>query len=134
MANRYMVRNYMSLEKAPVALYVRVAIGATGAPTLNALQSQGVLSISRTGVGAYTINFGSAVGVDTYQRLMAFSYCSVAASGQATAACNIVADNSAVLATPGINIQFVDFAGAAVDPASGENLRIEIVLSNSTAN
>lgn len=132
--NRSTVRNTASLEKAPVALYLRAAIGATGAPTLNTLNSLGIYSITRTAAGAYTIKFGqSAQSVDTYQRMIAMSAVSVFATAPSWASVQVVADNSANATTPAINIQFRDVAGAAVDPASGENLRIKIELSNSTA-
>lgn len=131
MANRRNTRNVQSLEKAPVCLYMRFAVGATGAPTLNAAQSKGILSMSRTGVGAYTINLGGPAGVDTYQRLMEADYISVF-SAPLSLGMFIVADNSAN-AAPNVRVQFQDAAGAAVELASGEDIRMTLVLSNTTA-
>lgn len=130
--NRLNVRNMQTLEKAPVALFLQAAIGAVGAPTLNVLHSKGILSIVRTGVGAYTINFGGPVGVDTYQYMLHASAVSVFATSTAVSMV-VVADNSAVKATPGINVQFVSAPATPVELGNGENLRMKITLSNTTA-
>lgn len=122
----------MTLEKGPVCLFGRFTVGATGAPTLNAAQSKGILSIARTGVGAYTINLGGPAGVDTYQRLMSMDYVSVFAT-PASINAYIVQDNSATSASPNIKIQFVSAAGTAVELANGEDIRLELIFSNSTA-
>lgn len=134
MANRSYVRNTMSLEKNPVALYLRVSIGASGAPTLVVPKCLGVYSMVRTGAGAYTISLGlSSTSVDTYQRLIAMSSSDVSATAPAELGVYVVADNSATLAAPNVQIQYVDAAGAAVDPASGSILLIKLEFSNSTA-
>ena len=133
MANRLMTRNYMTLEKGPVALYTRATIGAVGAPTLVPLSSKGVYNITRTGVGAYDVKFGlSATAVDTYQRLMAAKHVVIFATSTA-ANMVVTADSSAVAAAPKINIQFLDYAGVAVELGVGAVLCLEIILSNSTA-
>jgi hypothetical protein len=134
MANRSYVRNTMSLEKNPIALYALVAIGGTGAPTLNATKSLGIYSMTRTGVGAYSMKLGlNAQSVDTYQRLISAHAVSVDSSAPSWLGMYVTADNSANASAPAVNIQFLDAAGAAVDPASGESLRIKLELSNSTA-
>lgn len=128
--NRLLTRNYQTFINNPVNLFGRIAIGSTGAPTVNALQSQGILSITRTGTGAYTIAFGGPVGVDTYKRLLSFGFNIVIASGDTVASAAVVADNSTSLTAPGINVVFRDASLAAVDPASGSDLRLSIVLIN----
>jgi hypothetical protein len=47
MANRRFEQFQLSLEKAVVTLYGKVAIGSTGAPTISAANSKGILSIVR---------------------------------------------------------------------------------------
>lgn len=132
MANRLNVRNFQTLEKGPVALYLRAAIGATGAPTINAAQSKGFYAITRTGVGAYTIKLGlSASKVDTYLRLMSLQHVIVGASSTAVGVV-VVADNSAVGAAPTILVQFVSAPATPVELGSGEDLRISMVFSNSS--
>lgn len=133
MANRNYRRNQMSLEANPVALFARVAIGASGAPTMDAKKSLGIYSITRTATGAYTIKLGlNATSLDTYQRLMMLmaSFIS-AASGIASV--DVVADNSATLANPNVQILCLDAAGVAADPANGAVMLLKLELSNSTA-
>lgn len=129
-----MFRNTMSLEKAPVDLFMKFSVGAVGAPTLNASQSVGIKSMSRTGVGAYTINFGIASGPtqnDNYKRCMMVNYISLAASSS-TASVQLIADNSNSSTAPNIQIQFVSAPGVAVEVGSGEVILLEIVLSNTS--
>jgi hypothetical protein len=124
----------MSLEKNPVALYANVSIGASGAPTLTPKKCLGIVSMVRTGAGAYTINLGlSASSVDTYQRLLDLDVNSINATAPAWASVYVVQDNSANLSAPNVKIQLLSAAGSAVDPSSGEVLLINLVLSNSTA-
>lgn len=129
MSNRLMVRNYQTLEKAPVGIFARFTVGATGAPTLVTKNSKGVASVVRTGVGAYTINMGSAATADTYQICLGVNYMSVFSS-PASINAYVVQDNSA---SGNVKVQFVSAAGAAVELANGEDIRIELVFSNSTA-
>jgi hypothetical protein len=131
MANRYMVRNMMSLEKAPVVLYGNIAIGATGAPTINALKSLGISSISRSSAGKYVLVLGGPAGKDSYQRLLQAQVNFLVSTTSAVCSVSVAVDNSAGT-TPSITIQCVDFAGAAVDPASGEVMLVKLELDNSS--
>lgn len=131
MSNRRMFRNTMTLEKAPVSLYGKFSVGATGAPTLTAADSYGIKSIARTGVGAYTISFGLVGGaVDKYDRLM-FAEASSIAALSTFARMTVVADNSRT-STPGITVQFLDGSGAAVEVGNGEVVLLKIDLSNTS--
>lgn len=132
MANRLMNRNTMSLEKAPVNLYLQAAIGATGAPTINALKSLGFKTITRSSAGKYVLALGGPAGVDTYQRLVSLQATFIATTTSTVCSVSVAVDNSAGT-TPSITIQCVDYAGAAVDPASGETMLIRATLDNSTA-
>lgn len=135
--NRTTVKNHASLERAVVALYLKVSIGSTGAPTLVSSPPSrclGVYSMTRTGAGAYTIKFGlNSTTLDTYQRLLYAGFVDLKSTAPAESDMYVVADNSALLTNPNIQIQFVDVAGAAVDPSSGSVLLIKIELSNTTA-
>ena len=135
MANIYAVRNLQTKEKAPVAIFGKVSIGAVGAPTLFSAQSnKGIKSIARTGVGAYTIHLGNAVAVDTYIRLMMAKFAPLGAtSTTALGGMQIIADNSATLADPNLQVKFLDNAGAAVELGNGEVILLEMIFSNSTA-
>jgi hypothetical protein len=118
---------FYSLVKGKVALFGQVAIGATGAPTLSAVNSKGIASISRTGTGAYTITLQ-----DKYVGLFGFVPTIIQASGTQTVA-NVYVVSETVSSTKTINIACLDFAGSAVDPANGAVIKFEVTLSNSTA-
>jgi len=124
-----------SLEKAPVVLFGNISIGASGAPTINAVKSQGILSVTRTAAGAYTLALGGPAGIDTYQRLVSASFSFIGASAAASTVCSvsITADSSANATAPSVAIICSDFAGAAVDPASGEVMLPQLTFSNTTA-
>jgi hypothetical protein len=134
--NRSTVRNTASLERAPVCLYMNVAIGATGAPTLNNSPKNlnlGIVSMVRTGVGAYTINLGlSATSVDTYQRLLIIDHVLLSATDTSSDNLVVVADNSANLTAPNVQIAFFN-SGSAVEIPSGSTLLLKLELSNTTA-
>lgn len=129
MANRLMNQFAFSLEKAKCFLYGQVTIGSTGACTLVAAKSKGITSITRNAAGKYTIVLN-----DTWVHLFHLGIVQLLASGLPTA-CTfyIVSETVATAATKNIVIQFLDFAGAAVDPDSGVTLKMAIQLSNSTA-
>ena len=59
-------------------LYVKATIGASGAPTLNALQSMGIDSISRVSAGKYLITLNKK-----YQSLRHAKSCFIASGGAA---------------------------------------------------
>jgi hypothetical protein len=128
MANRFFNQFSLGLEKAPVRLYAKVAIGASGAPTISAANSKGVASITRNSAGNYTI-----VLQDTYVKLM-----SISAKGQNSTGISASPDmgvktiSVTSLTSPSVNVVF-STGGVATDPASGDTLYFEIVLSNSTA-
>lgn len=131
MANRLMTRNYMTLEKAPVALFAKVAIGATGAPTLSVADSIGIKTITRSAAGKYVITLGGPAGVDTYYGgcLMA-SFVTLVSTTSAVVSMNIVTD--ATPTTGIITIQLVSVQGTGADPASGESLLLQFIMSNTS--
>jgi hypothetical protein len=129
MANRYMNQFYLSLEQSKCTLYAKVAIGATGAPTLNAAASKGVLSITRNDPGKYTLVFN-----DVWTKFYWMDAKVLLASG--TPAVNdvaIVSEAVATVASKNIVVQFLDDTGAAADPDSGAVLYFKFELSNSNA-
>lgn len=133
MANRFFNHAFYSLEKAPVVLFAKVAIGSTGAPTLNASQSKGVSSISRTSAGLYVITLQ-----DVYVRLLNCHAVRTLASGLPAAPAYNVVSNT-VSTTKTITVQFAgatataDTALVATDPSNGSTLDFVIWLSNSSA-
>lgn len=133
MANRSFTQFQWSMEKNPAALWAKVAIGATGAPTIDAVNSKGVKSINRTSAGLYVVTFGVGANVDIYNRIYFASHKFIVASG--TPAAPLMYIVSQAVATAGtVTIQFTAVDGTtATDPASGEELRLEFALKTSTA-
>jgi hypothetical protein len=129
MANRYMNQFYLSLEQSKCTLYAKVAIGASGEPTLNAAASKGVASITRESAGQYTIVFS-----DVWTKFFWLDAKVLLASG--TPAVNdvaIVSEAVATVADKSVVVQFLDDAGAAADPDEDAVLYFKFELSNSNA-
>ena len=122
MANRNFNRK-QALEKEVKEIYAKVAIGASGAPTLNASQSQGVASISRSSAGLYVL-----ILQDKYMRLMHASIAIVTPTAE-----DIKANVSAEDVSSAKTVTFrCDTAGVATDPSSGDSFLISLQLKNSS--
>ncbi len=116
-----------SYEKEVGDLYCTVNIGASGAVS-SVTGAAGILSVAKEATaGQYTITLAAG-----YQRLLHVNARVVAASASSVA-------NVQVLETPStlqddfksanaITIQCLDFAGAAVNPASGAALMLNLVV------
>lgn len=133
MANRYFSQFQLTLEKQPCHLWASVAIGASGAPTLSAINSKGIKSITRTSAGLYVVTMGVGTATDIYNRLLFVSHRFIVASGAPAAPLMFVV--SQAIATAGtVTIKFTAVDGTtATDPASGETMLLEFDLKNSTA-
>lgn len=137
MANRSFTQFQLSMEKNPAALWAKVAIGASGAPTIDAVNSKGIRSITRTSAGLYVVTFGVSganANTDIYNRIYFVSSKFIVASG--TPAAPLMYVVSQAVATAGtVTIQFTAVNGtSATDPASGETMLLEFALKTSTAN
>lgn len=122
MANRNFHR-VQSLSRETKFLHAKVAIGSSGAPTLDSDNSLGVTSIARNSTGNYTITLD-----DKYNSLLDFSVMQLNASAQDITIQLLAADVSSAK-----TIQFVCKAAAtATDPASSSTLYIKIALKNSS--
>ena len=121
MANRNYNR-HQSLEKEIKNLYLDVAIGGSGAPTLT--KGLGVTSIVRSGTGRYDITLD-----DRYTRLM---YVQVVNVKSATSDLTFQVTAETVTTTKIISIAS-KAAAVDADPASGDRLLIKIELKNSSS-
>lgn len=138
MANRYMTQFQLTLEKKVSTIFAHVTFGATGAPTLDAANSKGVVSVTRNSAGKYTFVFGTKAGMlDTYNKLLGVDMVLDATgnAGAAPAAPNLylVGNSVAVAGTCSLQVQFTNSAGTATDPASGEGVYIAFTFKDSTA-
>ena len=128
MANRLFYQFRLSLEKSIVDLFGKVTFGATGAPTLVAASSKGILSITRNSAGRYTI-----VLQDTYYALLMANFIILNSTAPAAPNVRIVSEAVATLASKAIVIQFSIADGTATDPGSGEALLFSLSLKNTSA-
>lgn len=112
---------------ARVVVPVQWTSGSTGAvPALSAFKFKtGVKSVTRNGAGDYTIVLNSPC-----KNATAFSGSVNQASFALSGACQVVlkADTSTNLTTPAIRFQVCTAPGVAVDPASGDVVRLELGL------
>lgn len=127
MANRLFNSQFLyGFERMPVMLNMRVTFGASGAPTLDSNTDGGIASITRNSAGRYTI-----VLQDVYNKLMGVNMVQLAASAEAAPIRRVVSQT--VSSTKTIVIQYLAVDNStATDPASGEQLFMQIVLGNSS--
>jgi hypothetical protein len=122
MANRNYNRK-QALEKEVKEIYAKVTIGASGAPTLVAANSQGVASISRTSAGLYVLTLQ-----DKYMKLMHASF-DVTTPTISDIKANLKSESVASAKT----VTFHCSTGAiATDPADGDSFLISLQLKNSS--
>lgn len=126
MANRWFEQFVYGLVKGRVQLYARVTFGASGAPTLDATNSKGFKSITRTGAGAYDL-----VLQDTYQRVLGLKHICVNATAPASPSMYLKTDSVSTAASPKMQVVF-NSAGTATDPGNGEEVRLVVTLKNSS--
>ena len=124
--NRLYNQFFLSLERGKAVLFGKVAIGATGAATINGVKSKGIASVVRAAAGKYTITLND-IYVDMFKCDVNFMF----ATDPGVSYVYIVSQDVAAAKT--IVIQCVDKDGAAVDPANGAEMQMEIVLKTSTA-
>jgi hypothetical protein len=120
MANRNFNR-FQALEKEVKELFLDVAIGASGAPTLT--KGLGIASISRNSAGDYKITLD-----DKYTRLMKFECVNLVSSAE---------DLVFQLKSESVNSSkevdfFCNAAAVATDPSNGSRLLISIKVKNSS--
>ncbi len=129
MANKMAFQFRYSYERDVTEIYMKVAIGGTGAPTIASGNAKGVASISRTSPGLYVITLSQ-----TYNRLLDVSSQSISgSSAQAAPMMTIVSETVATAATKAITLQYRAIDNStATDPASGEVLLIRIAVRNSS--
>lgn len=105
-------------------LYVKAAIGVSGAVTLNALQSTGIDSISRSAAGKYLITLNKK-----YQSLRMVKSVFIGSGG--APAPDISVDTDSVRSA-GTLIVLCQAGGVNTDPANGSTMLIEIMLKDSS--
>lgn len=126
MANRLMTQFRYTLEKKIVDIYAKATIGGTGAPTLVPTLSKGVASISRTGVGAYTVTLQ-----DPYiDLLLVAGHVELASGSPVGLYMKVVSYDSKIGKT--YDIAFLNGSGVAAELASGCVLKLKFELKDSS--
>ena len=120
MANRNYNRK-QALEKEVKELYLDVAIGASGAPTLT--RGVGIASITRDSAGVYDITLQ-----DAYMRLMSVQVTQLVAAAEDL---NFQLESETVSTTKVIRVRCTTDA-TETDPSSGSRLLVQINLKNSS--
>jgi hypothetical protein len=135
MANRFFNQFGKTMEKEVVSLFLHATFGASGAVTLDAVNSKGICAITKIGTGGYRIQFGTTpASLDVYYKFFAAlpSFKTVGGSPAAAPDMYIVDLKHNVVGSCYIDVQFVN-GGVSTNPASGEELYMEIKLGNSSA-
>lgn len=134
MANRYLTQFPLAFEKKVVNIFGKVTFGSSGAPTLDAANSKGIVSVTRNSAGVYTFVFGTKAGMlDVYNKLLCVKHMfNSGSSAPASPGMYIKANSIATVGTCSMQVVF-NSAGTATDPASGEIVYIQFLFGDSTA-
>ena len=133
MANRFFNQFDKTLEKEVVSLFAHATFGASGAVTLDAVNSKGIASMSKTGTGKYRIVFGtSPASLDVYYKFFSAMPLFVNSIAPAAPEMYVTSLHHNIVGDCYIDVQF-NVGGVATNPASGEQLYLAIQLGNSSA-
>lgn len=111
----------------PILHVVKVAIGATGAPTITSTGGVGGFSIARSSTGRYKLTIGTST-LDTVNKDTRRMGLFVVEPKVVTPVASIATDGTIgrqlsdivyTEAAPYVDVQFVDVAGVVKDPANG---------------
>lgn len=125
MASSVFYRNsHASKEVDVTELFVKAAIGATGAPTLNTAASKGISTIVRDAAGDYTITLS-----ESYNSLLMVDIMFLEADDTDLTAQTISEDVDGT--TPTVKIGF-HAAATPTDPPDGSTIYVRITCKNSS--
>jgi hypothetical protein len=127
MANRYFNQFQYAYEKDTVIVFGNFNVGAAGAVTAGTVKGGGIVSVAKQGTaGQYLITFN-----DQFSQFLDFSGQTVLATASGVANVQLLQAPATlqadIKANKQITIQCVDYAGAAVNPASGEKVMFKVV-------
>lgn len=130
MANKYLNQFQYTYEKDTVSIFGSAVIGASGA--VSAAKGGGIASVVKESTaGQYTITL-----TDRFSRFLGIDAAVTDDAISAVARVQVLMDpatlQASIKANGEIVVQCVDFAGAAVNPASGSSLSFRITMRNSS--
>jgi hypothetical protein len=124
--NRRLFQFRYSFERDVAEYFLKVTIGAAGAPTLT--EAKGVASITRNSAGNYTILLQ-----DSSNLLLDVNSQSISGSSPQAAPISTVVSEAVATTTPTVILQYYAIDNAtATDPANGEVLLIKIAVRNAS--
>lgn len=126
MANRWLTQFRHGFEKRMIDVYCQFAVGATGAPTLTAAKSKGIVSVVRNSAGRYTITLK-----DRYRDMFQSLHTIVLSSGSPAAIRMVVRSFAVTAATPTIVVEFLDSTGTAVEVTNGATALLKFEFKDS---
>ena len=134
MANRFTTQYQHTLEKKVMQIFAKVAFGASGAPTLSAVNSKGIVSVTRSSAGTYVFVFGTKIGMlDTYVKILGIRHhFNSGGAAPASPAIYVSSDSVKVAGTCSVTV-VLNAAGTATDPATGEIGYFTFTMGDSTA-
>ncbi len=130
-SNRTYSREILALERDVVNLYGVINVGASGA--VSSGKGGGVVSVVKEATaGQYTVTLDKG-----FSKILHFSATVVGSAVTAVSQVQILmtpaALATAIAGTGAIVIQCLDFAGAAVNPASGAQLQLHVQYRRTSA-
>lgn len=128
MANPIYLTNQFHYSHAqPESLYASISIGASGAPTIVSGTGMGIVSVTRTAAGSYSIALSHP-----YQALLAVR-ATFNSGSSAPAAPSVYIHTDSVKSSSAPLVAIVtNAAGTPTDPASGEIILLEVLLQKSS--
>lgn len=122
-----------SATKGVVSVYFSVTFAGSSQPTLGTgAGNVGVKTFARTDTGDFTLTFGTpSQDADTYMALLSGNVVFEGASPDAPIM--HVVSSADIDTTGAVTLTFLDYAGAAADPGTGEIGYFRFDLRNSTA-
>lgn len=129
MGNRYMNQFQYTLEQDSVSIYGGVNISTTG--SVGDYYGLGILSVSLVATGKYDI-----VLDDKWSQLLDWDFKTFDDANSTCAKIQLVNDPATLQADfksdKTLTIQCLDFAGSAVAPASGSQIKIKVIARYSS--
>jgi hypothetical protein len=126
--NRMFTQFRYALEKKPVDLYCKFAVGASGVATIDAAKSKGIASVVRTtNAGEYLVTLNDKY-VDLYGVYPTVTF----ASGSPASGAAFVVRAQDVSGAKTVTVQFLNGSFAATDLANGCNVVLKLELKGST--
>ena len=117
-----MLKSHFSNEVKVLHLYAKVAVGSSGAPTLDTAASKGIASITRTSQGLYQLTLDRVYNSVLMVNIMTLD--------------GTLQDITYQVKAETLTSKTIDFwaktGATATDPQSGATMRIQVIVKDSS--